>query len=54
MGREVVMDEQLSVHQEEWDVVHSPNDEEEPCVVPQPVAHSYKGDTALALGIGWE
>ena len=43
------MDEQLSVHQEERQVVHSPDDEEEARVVPQAVAYGYEEDSMLAM-----
>lgn len=37
---QIMMNEQLSVHQEEWEVVDGPNNEEESSVIPQAVANS--------------
>lgn len=40
MRWQVVMNEKLTVHEEEWEVVHGPYDDEEPGIVPQAVADS--------------
>jgi hypothetical protein len=39
MGRQIMMDEELSIHEEEWEVVDSPNDKEESGVVPETIAN---------------
>lgn len=40
MRWQVVMNEKLTVHEEEWEVVHGPYNDEEPGIVPQAVADS--------------
>jgi hypothetical protein len=37
-----VMDEKLSVHEEERNVVNAPDEHEESGVIPESIAHSYR------------
>lgn len=39
-----MMDEELSVHQEEWNIMDSPDKEEKSSVVPEAVANSFVVD----------
>jgi len=36
-----MMDEELTVHQEKWNVMDGPNKEEKPSVIPETVSNSF-------------
>jgi hypothetical protein len=40
VGRKVVMDEELTAHEEERHVMDGPDEEKEACIIPQAVTYS--------------
>lgn len=57
MGWQVMMNEELTAHQEERNIMNSPNEEEESCVVPETVADGIRNwvhSTAPRQEIGTE
>ena len=42
MRWQIVMNEQLSIHKEERDIVNGPDEDEESSVIPEPVTYTYR------------